>query len=88
MSLCVYKFIILLVTALLSRRVACVPCKGTIVCASQICDAFKFLIYSLLHLIRRSHRDASHLFFATCVERSAPAVFFLAVKAYNLEHAH
>ena len=47
-----------------------------------------FLLFPLLHFIRRSHRNASHLFFAACVERSAPTVFLIAIKTYDLEDTH
>ena len=85
MSLYVHE---LLSRCLVKAKGGYVPCKGTVVCASQVCAAFKFPFIPLLHLIRRSHRNASHLFFAACVERSAPTIFLITVKTYDLEDTH
>lgn len=85
MSLQVHK---LLSRSLVKAAGGYVPCKGTAVCASQVCAAFKFPFIPLLHLICRSHRNASHLFFAACVECSAPTIFLIAIKTHDLEDTH
>lgn len=85
MSLQVHKFVI---RSIVKAKGGYVPCKGTVVCASQVCAAFKSPFIPLFHLIRRSHRNASHLFFAACVERSAPTIFLIAVKTHDLEDTH
>ena len=42
----------------------------------------------LFYLVSGTHRDAGYFLFACRVERSAPAVFLIAVEPYNLEDAH
>ena len=88
MSLCVYVHELVSNSIVKVKSGVCCPVKEQLYVHLKYAMYFSSLFTLLLHLIRRSHRDASHLFFAACVERSAPAVLFLAVKTHNLEHAH
>ena len=42
----------------------------------------------LFHLVSSTHRDAGNLFFTRRIECSAPTIFLVAVKSYNLKDAH
>ena len=76
------------VAALSRRKVGMCLVKGQLYVRPKYVLPLNFLLFLLLHLIRRSHRNASHFFFAACVERSTPTVFLIAIKTYDLEITH